>query len=66
MPTIRFGNEKFGKIIESLNNNISNLRIETSNNNNISRGDTGRKEMNLNTRGTNKLMHTFLSKLNSR
>jgi len=65
MPTKRFDNEKLGKIIESLNK-ISNLGIETVNNNNISRGDIGRKGCILNARGTNKLMHTFLSKLNSR
>ena len=33
MPTKRFDNEKLGKIIESLNNKISNLGIETINNN---------------------------------
>jgi len=63
MPTKRFDNEKLGKIIESLNK-ISNLGIETVNNNNISRGDIGRKGCILNARGTNKLMHRFISKLN--
>ena len=35
MPTKRFNNEKLGKIVEYLNNKISNLGIETINNNNI-------------------------------
>ena len=43
MPAIRFDNENSGKIIESLNNKISDLGIEAINNNNISRGDIGRK-----------------------
>ena len=64
MPTKRFDNEKLGKIIESLNNKISNLGIETINNNNISRGEIGRKGLHLNARGTNKLMLRFISKLN--
>ena len=63
MPTKRFDNEKLGKIIESLNK-ISNLEIETVNNNNLCRGDIGRKELHLNARGTNKLMHRFTSQLN--
>ena len=64
MPTKRFDNEKLGKIIESLNDKISNLGIETVNNNKISRGDIGRKGLHLNARGTNKLMNRFISKLN--
>ena len=64
MPSKRFDNEKLGKIIESLSNKISNLGIETINNNNISRGDIGRKGLHLKARGTNKLMHRFISKLN--
>ena len=64
MPTKRFHNEKLGKIIESLNDKISNLGIVTVNNNNISRSDIGRKGLHLNARGTNKLMHRFISKLN--
>ena len=64
MPTKRFDNEKLGKIIESLNDKISNLGIVTVNNNNISRSDIGRKGLHLNARGTNKLMHRFISKLN--
>ena len=64
MPTKRFDNEKLGKIIESLNDKISNLGIETVNNNNISRSDIGRKWLHLNARGTNKLMHKCISKLN--
>ena len=43
-PTKRFDNEKLGRIIESLNNIISDLVIEAINNNNISRGDIGRKD----------------------
>ena len=39
MPTKGFENETLGKIIQSLNNKISNLGIETINNNNISRDD---------------------------
>ena len=53
MPTKRFDNEKFGRIIESLNNKISDLGIEAINNNNISRSDIGRKGFHLNTKGTN-------------
>ena len=64
MPTKRFDNEKLGKIIESLNTTISSLGIETINSNNISRGDIERKGLHLNARGTNKLMHRFVSKLN--
>ena len=64
MSTKRFNNEKLGKIIESLNNKTSNLGIETINNNNISRVEIGKKGLYLNARGTNKLMHRFISKLN--
>ena len=63
MPAKRFDSEKLGRIIESLNNKISDLRIEATNNNNISRGDIGRKGLHLNTIGINKLMHKFISKL---
>ena len=52
MPTKRFDNESLGKIIESPNKKISDLGIETINNNHISRGDIGRKGLHLNTRGT--------------
>ena len=64
MPTKRFDIEKLGKIIDSLNDKISNLGIETVNNNNISRSDIGTKGLHLNAKGTNKLMHRFISKLN--
>ena len=64
MPTKRFDDEKLGKIIESLNDKISNLGIETVNNNNISRGDNGRKGLHLNAKGTNKFMRRFIYKLN--
>ena len=47
MPTKRVENEKLGNIIESLNNKISNLGIETVNSNNICRGDIGRKVLRL-------------------
>ena len=64
MPTKRFDNESLGKIIESLNKKISDLEIETINSNHISRGDIGRKGLHLNARGTNKLTHKFIAKLN--
>ena len=65
MPAKRFDNERLGKIIESLNDKISNLGIVTVSNNNISRSDIGRKVLHfLNARGTNKLMNRFISKLN--
>ena len=64
MPTKRFDNGKFGKIIESLSDKISNLSIETVNNNKISRGDIGRKGLHLNARGTKRLMNRVISKLN--
>ena len=65
MPTKRLdNNEKLGKIIESSNDKISNLGIESVNNNNISRSDIGRKGLHLNAMGTNMLMHRFISKLN--
>ena len=63
MPTKRFDNEKLGKIIEALNKKITDLGIEAINNNNISRGDIGRKGLHLNSKGTNKLIHKFISKL---
>ena len=58
MPT-----KRLGRIIEALNN-ISNIGLETITNSNTSIGDIGRKRLRLNARGTNKLMHRFVSKLN--
>ena len=63
MPTKRFDNEKLGKIIESLSNKIADLEIEAINNNNIPRGNIGRKGLHLNAEGTNELMNKFISKL---
>ena len=63
MPTKRFDNEEYGKIIESLNKKITDLGIDAINNNNISRGDIGRKGLHLNAKGTGKLTSKLVSKL---
>ena len=63
MPTKRFDNEEYGKIIESLNKKIIDLGIDAINNNNIFRGDIGRKGLHLNAKGTSKLTSKLVSKL---
>ena len=56
-----FDNEKLGKVMEPLGNQISDLGIEAINNNNISIGDIGRKGLHLNGKGTNKLIDELIS-----
>ena len=51
------------KIIESLNKKIIDLGIDSINNNNIFRGDIGRKGLHLNAKGTSKLKSKLVSKL---
>ena len=63
MPTKRFDNEEYGKIIESLNRKITDLGIDAISNNNISRADIGRKGLHLNAKGTSKLASKLVSKL---
>ena len=63
MPTKRFDNKEYGKIIGSLNKKITELGSDAFNNNNISRGDTGRKGLHLNGKGTNKLPYEIVSEL---
>eukprot|EP00112_Aurelia_sp_Birch-Aquarium-sp1_P010722 Seg2283.5 transcript_id=Seg2283.5/GoldUCD/mRNA.D3Y31 product="hypothetical protein" protein_id=Seg2283.5/GoldUCD/D3Y31 len=65
MPTKRFDNEEYGKIVESLNKKIIDLGIEAINNSNISRGDIGKKGLHLNAKGTSKLTSKLVSKLRS-
>ena len=64
MPTKRFDNEEYGKIIESLSRKITDLGIDASNNNNnISRADIGLKGLHLHAKGTSKLTSKLVSKL---
>ena len=63
MPTKRFDNEEYGKIIESLKRKITDLGIDAISNNNISRADIGRKGLHLNAKGTSKLASKLVSKL---
>ena len=62
MPTKRFDNEEYGKIIESVNKKIIDLGIDAINNNIIFRGDIGRKGLHLNAKGTSKLTSKLVSK----
>ena len=62
MPTKRFDNEEYGKIIESLNRKLTDRGIDPINNK-FSRADIGWKVLHLNAKGTRKLTSKLVSKL---